>query len=78
MSNQVQSLRGVGSKRGFSYYAFGLYQVTTARDGHKYWRLVASGPWVRSDVNARTAFEGVPIVDGIRHGKRVAESFAAA
>lgn len=67
-SVRVQSVRNVGSKRGYPYYAFGIYEATQARDGHWYWRLVKSGPEFRSDMHNRTAFEDVPIISGVRHG----------
>lgn len=52
MSAQVQSLRGVGSKRGYSYYAFGVYVPGYSRRTKRVtYRLVKSGPWVRSDVH---------------------------
>ncbi len=64
----VQAVRGVGSKRGYSYYAYGLYAPTMKRDGTWYYRLVGSGPEFRSDVNGRTKFANVPVRDGTRHG----------
>lgn len=70
----VQSVRRVGSRRGYSYSAYGLYRsVRRARDGVLTWRLIGSGPWFRSDVYGRTRFPGVPVVRGVRHGKPLVE-----
>ena len=67
----VQSVRGVRSGGRHPYYAYGVYEPTVARDGHVYYRLVASGREFRSDVHGRTAFDNIPIVEGVRHGSPV-------
>lgn len=70
----IQSLRNVGSKKGYPYFAFGVYEPKArTRDGVVTYRLVRSGPWVRSDKNARTSFDGIPIVRNVRHGSPVIE-----
>jgi len=67
--DRVQSERGVGSKRGFPYYAFGLYEAKPRKsDGVLTWRLIDSGPWFRTDTHNRTAFDDVEIVNGVRNG----------
>lgn len=78
VGSRVQSLRGVGSQRGHPYYAHGLYELRQRGDGQYTYRLVDSGPWVRSDVHGRTAFEGVPhdyqvpgLGAGVRNGTPV-------
>jgi hypothetical protein len=72
MNGQVQSLRGVGSKKGYPYYAFGVYEPRySPRTKRTTYRLVRSGTWVRSDKTGRTAFEGIPVVQGVRHGTQV-------
>lgn len=69
---RVQSVRGVGCVRGYPYYAYGVYEpARRQRDGRLTYRLVASGPRFRSDVTGRTAFPGVPVVRGVRHGSPV-------
>lgn len=73
METCVQSFRGVGSRRGFCYFAWGLYRPHTTRSGKRVWRLVRSGPWRRSDVHGKTAFPGVPRVEGIRNNSPVRE-----
>lgn len=70
--NQVQSIRGVGSKKGYSYYAWGVYEaVPRARDGVLVYKLVRSSKWFRSDKTGRYAFPGIPMVEGVRHGSPV-------
>ena len=65
----VQSVRNVCSVKGFPYYAYGVYAPQRRqRDGKLTYRLVKSGPRFRSDVKGSTAFAGIPIVKGVRHG----------
>lgn len=66
--NEVQSIRSVGSKRGYGYHAWGVYRPVQRRDGVWTYRLMRSGRWFRSDRRGRLAFPGIPIVSGIRHG----------
>lgn len=69
---RVQSIRGVGSKKGYPYYAFGVYEPTIhTKTGMPYYRLVRSGTWFRSDVNQVNAFAHIPVVSGVRHGTPV-------
>lgn len=69
---RVQSIRGVGCKKGYPYYAFGLYEpVARKSDGKLTYRLIESGPEFRSDVSGRNAFPGVPVLKGIRNGTPV-------
>ena len=66
---QVQSVRSVKGVRGYSYWAWGVYERTARINGTgHYWRLVRSGPKFRSDVYERTAFDGIEKRYGIRHG----------
>lgn len=66
---KVQSIRSVGCKKGYPYYAWGIYApVPRQKDGKKTYRLVQSGRWFRSDKARSLAFNGIPVVDGIRHG----------
>lgn len=65
---RVQSVRGVGCKRGYPYYAWGVYEPRQRGDGVWTYRLIRSGEWFRSDVSERLAFEGIPIVQRVRHG----------
>lgn len=67
----VTSLRGVGSKGGYPYFAWGLYEPTySARHRRWYYRLIRSGRWVRSDKSATWAFDA-PIRRNVRHGSDV-------
>ncbi len=66
---QVHSVRGVGCKRGYPYFATGLYRQHRCASGKLVWRLVRSGRWHRS-TNPKVCGElesGVPFVSGIRH-----------
>lgn len=73
-TNEVQSIRGVGCKAGYPYYAWGVYRPVPRRDGTMTYRLVRSGRWFRSDARHALAFDGIPIVEGVRHGKPVREA----
>jgi hypothetical protein len=74
---QIKSVRGVGSKRGYPYYAMGTYEATPRVNGQgEYWKLKSSGPWGRS---MRRSFYGATdededegrYTDGVRHGTPV-------
>lgn len=66
---KVQSVRQVGSKKGYPYYAYGVYVAQPRRkDGKLTYRLLQSGPWFRSDVSGSTKFADIPEVKGVRHG----------
>lgn len=68
MNTVVQSVRSVGSIRGYTYYAYGVYELKPTLDGRLTYRLVQSGRWFRSDVRGRHAFDGIREVRGVRHG----------
>jgi hypothetical protein len=69
MANRVQCIRGVGSKGGYSYYAWGVYEPAARKqDGVFTWRLVKSGVWFTSDKRQRHAFDDIPIVHNVRYG----------
>lgn len=79
VKTQAQAVRGVGCKRGYPYFATGLYRVTFTRAGRMVWRLVKSGDWYRSTrLQTCGAFSNAVHIDGVRHnGPVTAEQLAA-
>jgi hypothetical protein len=73
-AGRVQSVRGVGSKAGYPYFAWGVYEPTYSPRNRRWtYRLVRSGHWFRSDVHDSRAFEGIPIRRHVRHGSPAPE-----
>ena len=72
---RVQAIRGVGSKGGYAYYAWGLYAPMQRQDGTWTYRLVDSGPQFTSDRRGRWKFEGVPVRPHVRHGSPAPNPF---
>lgn len=69
---QVQAVRGVGSKKGFPYYATGLYQARYTKSGRLVWSLVKSGEWHRSTrIETCGRFDSLPVINSVRHNKPV-------
>jgi hypothetical protein len=69
---RVQSVRAVRSIKGFTYYAYGVYEPRARqKDGQLTYRLVRTGRMFRSDVKEQNAFPDIPIVKGVRHGMLV-------
>ncbi len=69
----VQSIRGVGCKRGYPYFATGLYRAAYTRAGKLVWKLVRSGDWRRSTSPATcgSLSESAPFVANARHNQPV-------
>lgn len=75
----VQSVRGVGCKAGYPYFATGLYRATYTRRGILVWRLERSGNWHRSTrVETCGRLDGSPVVTGVRHNQPVTAAQLAA
>lgn len=74
METYVLSIRQTGSKRGYPYFAVGIYSPSRRqRDGKLTWRLV--GNYTNPCRSCRPEFHGVAdhprYVSGIRHGSPV-------
>lgn len=68
----AQSIRGVGSKAGYPYFATGLYRAAFNRRGVLVWKLVRSGPWHRSErIETCGTLDDSPIIRGVRHNQPV-------
>lgn len=68
--DRCQSVRGVGCKRGYPYYARGLYEARRTARGKLVWKLVGSSAWGRSVRLAYYgAIAGVPARAGVRHNQ---------
>lgn len=79
--NEVISIRQTGSKRGYPYYAVGLYRAAPRqRDGKLTYRLVAD--LTRPCRSTRPEFHGVAgdprLVNRVRHGTPVPSAPPAA
>ena len=69
---RIHSVRGVGCKKGYPYFATGLYEVRKTQSGKLVWSLVRSGRWHRT-TNPQVCGElesGVPF-GTVRHNQPV-------
>lgn len=75
----VQSVRGVGCKRGYPYFATGLYRIAFTQSGRMVWRLAASKGWHRSTrLETCGTFAGAVELEGVRHNRPVTAAQLAA
>ena len=78
MNVYVVSVRNVGSRKGFPYVAGAYYELTTARDGHRYYRPISEATqWCRSRTKAErlareaaAKFPACVYASGVRYGSR--------
>lgn len=68
----VTSVRQTSCKKGYPYFATGLYRIRYARAGHMVWELSASAPEASTIRAARNRHNfTAPYVAGVRHNARV-------
>lgn len=78
MGIQVQSVRGVGSRKGYPYYAAGLYQVKETSTGKLVWVLVDSSAEATTHRAAlRKSKFDAPVLDGVRNNSEVTARHAS-
>jgi len=66
--DRCQTVRAVGCKRGYPYFARGLYEARRTCRGKLVWKLIGSSSWGRSESLAHYGrIEGVAVNHGARH-----------
>lgn len=69
----IQSIRRTSLKKGYPYYAYGLYIPLKLKNGKTRYKIIASSEEFRSDLRCKRKFNNFPLVENVRDNTLIDE-----